>query len=75
MAPDEIQRVLVSRRRIARRVQALAGEIAASYRGRELVLVPLPTGLPLQLPAHHAAVTRRCDVDKPRGRAKSVTVE
>lgn len=44
MATQEIQRVLVSRRRIARRVQALAGEIAASYRGRELVMVPLLTG-------------------------------
>ncbi len=44
MATQEIQRVLVSRRRIARRVQALASEIAASYRGRELVMVPLLTG-------------------------------
>lgn len=44
MPPNEIQRVLVSRRRIARRVRALAGEIAAHYRGREVVMAPLLTG-------------------------------
>ena len=39
------------------------------------VLQPMVTVIPLQLLAYHAAVLRRCDVDKPRNLAKSVTVE
>jgi glucosamine 6-phosphate synthetase-like amidotransferase/phosphosugar isomerase protein len=31
--------------------------------------------VPLQLFAYHIAVTRGCDVDKPRNLARSVTVE
>ena len=31
--------------------------------------------VPLQLLAYYAAITRGCDVDKPRNLAKSVTVE
>ena len=38
-------------------------------------LVPLLAVLPLQLLAYHTAVSRGCDVDKPRNLAKSVTVE
>jgi glucosamine--fructose-6-phosphate aminotransferase (isomerizing) len=38
-------------------------------------LQPLLTVLPLQLLAYHVAVFRKCDVDKPRNLAKSVTVE
>lgn len=38
-------------------------------------LMPLLTVIPLQLFAYHLAVTRGCDVDKPRNLAKSVTVE
>jgi glucosamine--fructose-6-phosphate aminotransferase (isomerizing) len=38
-------------------------------------LMPVLTVIPLQLLAYHIAVTRGCDVDKPRNLAKSVTVE
>ncbi|HYO10362.1 MAG TPA: glutamine--fructose-6-phosphate transaminase (isomerizing) [Tepidisphaeraceae bacterium] len=38
-------------------------------------LQPLLSVIPLQLIAYHAAVTRGCNVDKPRNLAKSVTVE
>jgi glucosamine--fructose-6-phosphate aminotransferase (isomerizing) len=38
-------------------------------------LSPILTVVPLQLLAYHVAVTRGCDVDKPRNLAKSVTVE
>ena len=38
-------------------------------------LAPLLSVLPLQLLAYYAALTRGCDVDKPRNLAKSVTVE
>lgn len=38
-------------------------------------LAPLIAVLPLQLLSYYAAVTRSCDVDKPRNLAKSVTVE
>ena len=38
-------------------------------------LAPLLAVLPLQLLAYYAALTRGCDVDKPRNLAKSVTVE
>ena len=41
--------------------------------GKELA--PLLAVLPLQLLAYYAALTRGCDVDKPRNLAKSVTVE
>jgi glucosamine--fructose-6-phosphate aminotransferase (isomerizing) len=36
---------------------------------------PILASVPLQLFAYHIAVTRGCDVDKPRNLAKSVTVE
>ena len=38
-------------------------------------LQPLLAVVPLQLLAYHIAVRRKCDVDKPRNLAKSVTVE
>ena len=38
-------------------------------------LAPLLSVLPLQLLAYYAALSRGCDVDKPRNLAKSVTVE
>lgn len=39
------------------------------------LLTPLVSVIPLQFIAYYAAVTRGCDVDKPRNLAKSVTVE
>jgi glucosamine--fructose-6-phosphate aminotransferase (isomerizing) len=38
-------------------------------------IYPILASVPLQLFAYHIAVTRGCDVDKPRNLAKSVTVE
>ena len=39
------------------------------------LLTPILAVVPLQLLAYFAAITRGCDVDKPRNLAKSVTVE
>jgi len=39
------------------------------------LLMPILTVIPLQLIAYHVAVKRKCDIDKPRNLAKSVTVE
>ncbi len=39
------------------------------------LLEPLINTIPLQLFAYHMAVVRKCDVDRPRNLAKSVTVE
>lgn len=39
------------------------------------ILAPLVSVVPLQLISYYAALHRRCDVDKPRNLAKSVTVE
>ena len=39
------------------------------------LLSPLVSVIPLQLISYYAALHRRCDVDKPRNLAKSVTVE
>jgi glucosamine--fructose-6-phosphate aminotransferase (isomerizing) len=39
------------------------------------LLTPILTVVPLQLLAYSAALTRGCDVDRPRNLAKSVTVE
>ena len=38
-------------------------------------IMPIRSVIPLQLLAYYAAITRGCDVDKPRNLAKSVTVE
>ena len=39
------------------------------------ILQPLITIIPLQLLAYHVANIKKCDIDKPRNLAKSVTVE
>lgn len=39
------------------------------------LLTPILTVIPLQLIAYYVAVKRKCDIDKPRNLAKSVTVE
>ncbi|GLC89710.1 glutamine--fructose-6-phosphate transaminase (isomerizing) [Lysinibacillus piscis] len=39
------------------------------------LLTPLVSVVPMQLISYYAALHRRCDVDKPRNLAKSVTVE
>ncbi len=39
------------------------------------LLTPIVASVPLQLLAYHTAITRGCDVDRPRNLAKSVTVE
>ena len=38
-------------------------------------LTPLTLTVPLQLLAYHVALLKKCDIDKPRNLAKSVTVE
>jgi glucosamine--fructose-6-phosphate aminotransferase (isomerizing) len=38
-------------------------------------LQPIVVAIPLQLLAYEIALLRKCDVDKPRNLAKSVTVE
>lgn len=38
-------------------------------------ILPILTAIPLQLFAYYVALERKCDVDKPRNLAKSVTVE
>jgi glucosamine--fructose-6-phosphate aminotransferase (isomerizing) len=62
---------------------ATAGDKAISGKADHTIEIPLTTPLlypfltsiPLQLLAYHIALLRRCDVDKPRNLAKSVTVE
>ena len=39
------------------------------------LIMPILTVIPLQLIAYNVAVKRKCDIDKPRNLAKSVTVE
>lgn len=56
------------------RVADLADEVIV-IPSVEDFLQPIVTVVPLQLLAYHIAVTRGCDVDKPRNLAKSVTVE
>ncbi len=41
----------------------------------DALLQPIVNVVPLQLLAYHIAVLRKCDVDRPRNLAKSVTVE
>ena len=38
-------------------------------------LTPFLSTIPLQLLAYHVALLKKCDIDKPRNLAKSVTVE
>jgi glucosamine--fructose-6-phosphate aminotransferase (isomerizing) len=62
---------------------ACEGDDEVAARADEIIYVPevpeylqpLVTVVPLQLLAYHIALLRRCDVDKPRNLAKSVTVE
>ena len=39
------------------------------------LLNPFLLTVPLQLLAYHVALLKKCDIDKPRNLAKSVTVE
>jgi len=57
-----------------REVAAVAEDVIYLPRTLE-PLYPLLAIVPLQLFAYHIAVSRNCDVDKPRNLAKSVTVE
>ena len=41
----------------------------------DLTLTPLVFTIPLQLLSYHVALFKKCDIDKPRNLAKSVTVE
>ena len=41
----------------------------------EDIYQPLLTIIPIQLIAYHVAKLRKCDIDKPKNLAKSVTVE
>ena len=41
----------------------------------EKSLSPFFSTIPLQLLAYHVALLKKCDIDKPRNLAKSVTVE
>ena len=39
------------------------------------LLISFLLTIPLQLLAYHVALLKKCDIDKPRNLAKSVTVE
>ena len=39
------------------------------------IVMPILTVIPLQLIAYYVAKLRKCDIDKPKNLAKSVTVE
>jgi glucosamine--fructose-6-phosphate aminotransferase (isomerizing) len=62
---------------------ATDGDTEIKHKADDVIYVPATLGclepflavVPLQLLAYHIAVTRGCDVDKPRNLAKSVTVE
>ena len=41
----------------------------------DTLLSPILLTVPLQLLAYHVALLKKCDIDKPRNLAKSVTVE
>ena len=55
-------------------IKKVAGDVIYLPKTLDL-LNPMLATVPLQLFAYHIAVTRGCDVDKPRNLAKSVTVE
>ena len=57
-----------------RQIEAVADRYLALPEAPE-PLLPVLAVVPLQLLAYHVAVTRGCDVDRPRNLAKSVTVE
>ena len=54
---------------------AAQADAVISIPAAPLWIQPLLVALPLQLLAYYIAVTRGCDVDRPRNLAKSVTVE
>ena len=53
----------------------VAVDAAFAVSASEPELAPILLSIPLQLLAYHVALTRGCDIDKPRNLAKSVTVE
>jgi glucosamine--fructose-6-phosphate aminotransferase (isomerizing) len=55
-------------------IKSAADEVIFLPRTQDVVN-PILSIIPLQLLAYHIAVSRGCDVDKPRNLAKSVTVE
>jgi glucosamine--fructose-6-phosphate aminotransferase (isomerizing) len=55
-------------------LKALADDYVEIPAGVPDVLTPIPYALPLQLFAYYMALERKCDPDKPRNLAKSVTV-
>lgn len=57
-----------------REIKKLTSDIIYIPKTLEM-LTPILAVIPLQLFAYYVAVLRRCDVDKPRNLAKSVTVE
>jgi glucosamine--fructose-6-phosphate aminotransferase (isomerizing) len=52
----------------------LADDVIHLPQGHDVV-IPILASIPMQLLAYYIAVARKCDVDKPRNLAKSVTVE
>ncbi len=54
---------------------ASEGDISIAVPRTHEVLTPLLTVLPLQLIAYYTALSRGCNIDRPRNLAKSVTVE
>ncbi|HTY88945.1 MAG TPA: glutamine--fructose-6-phosphate transaminase (isomerizing) [Candidatus Acidoferrum sp.] len=57
-----------------KQIKAVANDVIYLPKALEPIY-PILASVPLQLFAYHIAVTRGCDVDKPRNLAKSVTVE
>jgi glucosamine--fructose-6-phosphate aminotransferase (isomerizing) len=57
-----------------KQIRKAANDVIYLPKALELIN-PILATVPLQLFAYHIAVTRGCDVDKPRNLAKSVTVE
>lgn len=55
-------------------IKKLADDYIEIPSGIHNLLSPIPYSLPLQLFAYYMAVNRKCDPDKPRNLAKSVTV-
>jgi glucosamine--fructose-6-phosphate aminotransferase (isomerizing) len=55
-------------------IKKLADDYIEIPSGIHSLLSPIPYSLPLQLIAYYMAVNRKCDPDKPRNLAKSVTV-
>ena len=54
--------------------EGLADDMIVLPKAHECIL-PILATIPMQLLSYYIAVERKCDVDKPRNLAKSVTVE